>query len=268
MSEPAHQNCGCEPHEGAKPVICFEGVSFGYGRSLVVEDADFDIYKGESVCVVGPNGGGKSTLLKLMLGLLSPDQGQVHLLGGSPKRTRSRVGYVPQHIEFDPLFPVSVIEVVLMGRLRRCSIGFRSQADRARALEALELMGLADKAPAPFSSLSGGQRQAVLIARALAGDPELLLLDEPTAHVDVAAEERLMESIKSLREDLTVITVSHDLAFVSRAVPKVICVNRCVHVHPTAELTRARLNALYGFELRTVQHDHEHLDSHGGHRHD
>lgn len=268
MSDLGHTNCGCEAHEGQQPVICFDGVSFAYGRSLVVEDADFDIYKGESVCVVGPNGGGKSTLLKLMLGLLAPDKGQVKLLGGAPARTRSRVGYVPQHIEFDPLFPVSALEVVLMGRLKSGSRGFRRQADKARALEALELMGLAAQAQASFSSLSGGQRQAVLIARALAGDPELLLLDEPTAHVDVAAEERLMESIKSLREDLTVITVSHDLAFVSRSVPKVVCVNRCVHVHPTAELTRDRLNELYGFELRTVQHDHEHLDSHGGHSHD
>lgn len=263
-----HKDCECERHDGQAPVICFDGVSYGYGRSLVVEDADFDIYQGESVCVVGPNGGGKTTLLKLMLGILSPKEGQVQLFGSDPKRTRSRVGYVPQHIEFDPLFPVSVLEVVLMGCLRSGSLGFRSKADRVQAIEALNLMGMADQKQASFSSLSGGQRQAVLIARALAGRPELLLLDEPTAHVDVAAEERLMESIKSLRQDLTVVTVSHDLAFVSRAVPKVVCVNRCVHVHPTTELTRDRLNALYGFELRTVQHDHEHLDSHGGHCHD
>jgi len=262
----AHATCGCEHHSG-EPVICFEGVSFRYGRSLVVQDADFDIYKGESVCVVGPNGGGKSTLLKLMLGLLQPDVGKVHLLGDSPKRSRSRVGYVPQHIDFDPLFPVSVLDVVLMGRLTRSSLGFCSREDRARALGALEQMGLADRAQGSFAALSGGQRQAVLIARALAAEVDVLLLDEPTAHVDVAAEERLLKSLKSLRKDLTLVTVSHDLAFVSRSVPKVVCVNRCVHVHPTAELTDERLRQLYGFEMRMVQHDHEHLDSHGGHHH-
>jgi zinc transport system ATP-binding protein len=248
-------------------VICFEGVSFHYGRSLAVEDADFDIYKGESVCVVGPNGGGKSTLLKLMLGLLKPDTGTIKLLGESPKRSRSRVGYVPQHVDFDPLFPVSVLDVVLMGRLQCRTFGFCSREDRVRALEALEQMGLAERAQDSFAALSGGQRQAVLIARALAAEVDVLLLDEPTAHVDVAAEERLVKSLKALQADLTLVTVSHDLAFVSRSVPKVICVNRCVHVHPTAELTDERLRSLYGFEVRMVQHDHEHLDSHGGHHH-
>jgi zinc transport system ATP-binding protein len=262
----AHTSCGCESHSG-EPVICFEGVSFSYGRSLVVEDADFDIYKGESVCVVGPNGGGKSTLLKLMLGLLQPDQGRVHLLGDTPKRSRSRVGYVPQHIDFDPLFPVTVLDVVLMGRLERSTFGFANRRDTSRALEALEQMGLADRTQDSFAALSGGQRQAVLIARALAAEVDVLLLDEPTAHVDVAAEERLLKSLKALKEDLTLVTVSHDLAFVSRSVPKVVCVNRCVHVHPTTELTDDRLRQLYGFEVRMVQHDHEHLDSHGGHDH-
>tara|TARA_B110000093_G_scaffold86941_1_gene94101 strand:+ start:7847 stop:8653 length:807 start_codon:yes stop_codon:yes gene_type:complete len=262
----AHTSCGGESNPG-EPAICFEGVSFSYGGSLVVEDADFDIYKGESVCVVGPNGGGKSTLLKLMLGLLQPDQGRVHLLGDTPKRARARVGYVPQHIDFDPLFPVTVLDVVLMGRLERSTFGFANRRDTSRALEALEQMGMADRAQGSFAALSGGQRQAVLIARALAAEVDVLLLDEPTAHVDVAAEERLLKSLKALKEDLTLVTVSHDLAFVSRSVPKVVCVNRCVHVHPTTELTGDRLRQLYGFEVRMVQHDHEHLDSHGEHHH-
>jgi len=266
MSESAHSDCGCQTHEG-EPVVCFEGVSFSYGNNLVVEDADFDIFKGESVCVVGPNGGGKSTLLKLMLGLLRPDRGQVRLFGQSTKRGRARVGYVPQQIEFDPLFPVSALDVALLGRLRQGSFGFGPKAGRAAAQQALEKMGLAGKSREPFASLSGGQRQAVLIARALVAKAELLLLDEPTAHVDVAAEERLMAGLKALGSELTIITVSHDLAFVSRAVPKVVCVNRRVHVHPTAKLTEERIRELYGHEVRMVQHGHEHLDSRGGHRH-
>ncbi|MFP4165765.1 MAG: metal ABC transporter ATP-binding protein [Opitutales bacterium] len=247
--------------------VCFEGVSFRYDASRVLEDADFDIFPGESVCVIGPNGGGKSTLLKLMLGLLLPETGSVRLLGGPPKETRQRVGYVPQQINVDPLFPVSVMDVVLMGALRGMAPGFRSRKERERAGESLELVGLENKAQARFASLSGGQKQAALIARALVGDPEVLLLDEPTAHVDAAAEERLTNTLRSLRGGLTMVTVSHDLAFVSRSVPKVICVNRSVRLHPTAELTREHLESLYGGGLRAVMHDREHLDSHGGHRH-
>jgi zinc transport system ATP-binding protein len=266
MSHSGHIDCECPAHS-EKPVVCFAGVSFRYGQNWVIEDADFDIYKGESVCVIGPNGGGKSTLLKLILGLLNPGRGQVRLFGEAAKRARARVGYVPQQIEFDPLFPVSVLDVALMGRLKKSSLGFTTKMDRSSAMDALDRMGLADKAKLPFASLSGGQRQAVFIARALVSQAELLLLDEPTAHVDVAAEERLMNSLQALGPDLTLITVSHDLAFVSRSVPKVVCVNRCVHVHPTARLTEARIRELYGHEVRMVQHDHEHLDSHGGHHH-
>ncbi len=250
-----------------EPVICFEQVSFRYGSTLIIEDADFDIYAGESVCVIGPNGGGKSTLLKLILGIIQPDRGYIRLLGDAPLNSRSQIGYVPQQINFDPLFPVSALDVVLMGCLKRGSFGFKSKKDTQRAMGALEQMGMLDRANSSFASLSGGQRQAVLIARALAGEAKVLLLDEPTAHVDVAAEERLIKCLKDLRDELTLITVSHDLTFVSREVPKVVCVNRCVHVHPTAELSDARIRELYGYELRMVQHDHEHLDSHSGHRH-
>lgn len=262
----AHSHCNCRKHSG-EPVVCFKGVSFGYGRARVIEDADFDIYRGESVCVVGPNGGGKSTLLKLMLGLLRPDQGSVCLLGDSPKVTRAQVGYVPQQIQFDPLFPVSVLDVVLMGRLHKGILGWRKREDVSRAREALKQMGLDGKEKAAFASLSGGQRQAVLIARALVAEPEVLLLDEPTAHVDVAAEARILERLDGLEQNLTVVTVSHDLGFVSSSVPKVICVNRCVHVHPTVELTAARIRELFGQDARLIQHDHEHLDSHAGHHH-
>lgn len=252
-----------------RPVVCFEEVRFGYGAEPVVADADFDIFRGESVCVIGPNGGGKSTLLKLLLGLLRPDTGRVRLFGKRPEQTRFRVGYVPQQIYFDPLFPVTAYDVVLMGRLRRGSVGFRSRADSEAAMRSLRQMGLEAAAGAPFSSLSGGQRQAALIGRALASDPELLVLDEPTAHVDAVAETALGEQLDALRreEGRTVITVSHDFSFVSRAVGKVLCVNRGVHLHPTTMLTEDRLRELYGADLGLVRHDREHEDSHGGHRH-
>lgn len=253
--------------DAAQPIICIQGVHFAYGSQPVLEDADFDIHAGELVCMVGPNGGGKSTLLKLMLGLLNPDKGEVLLFGESPLRARRRVGYVPQQVAFDPLFPISVLEVCLMGSMQGRSLGWAGKAERAGALAILESMELAELANTPFANLSGGQRQAVLVARAMLAKPDLLLLDEPTAHVDVASASRLMEGIRALGEGMTVLMVSHDLSFVARTVPKVVCVNRCVHVHPTAELNSEVLTRLYGHELRMVQHDHEHLDSHGGHCH-
>jgi zinc transport system ATP-binding protein len=255
------------PAAARTPAVCFQGVDFSYDGALVLEDADFDIFRGESVCVVGPNGGGKTTLLKLILGLLEPDAGSVAVLGSPPKAARGRIGYVPQRIEFDPFFPVTVLDVVLTGLLAGSSLGFAPRADRERAAEKLAGLGLGGLERAAFASLSGGQRQAVLIARALVSEPELLLLDEPTAHVDVAAEERLHQLLRELAEGITLVTVSHDLAFVSRSVPKVVCVNREVHVHPTVELTGERLRRLYGYEVGMVQHGHEHLDSHGRHRH-
>jgi zinc transport system ATP-binding protein len=261
-----HRDFGSQ-HNPEQPVICFKNVSFCYGVNRTLIDADFDIYKGESVCVVGPNGGGKSTLLKLMLGLLKPNTGSIHLFGDTPKRTRSRVGYVPQSIEFDRLFPVTSLDVVLMGQLHRNSFGFRSPEGKKRARKALETMGGKKLENVPFANLSGGQRQAVLIARALAGDPDLLLFDEPTAHVDIAAEKRLRKVIEGLNQKLTVITVSHDLNLVSKAVTKVICVNRSVHAHPTVELTETDLRKLYGTNVRMIQHNYEHSDSHGGHKH-
>ncbi|CAI8319599.1 MAG: High-affinity zinc uptake system ATP-binding protein ZnuC [Opitutia bacterium UBA7350] len=251
----------------AQPVVCLKGVHFAYDSQTVLEDADFDIHAGESVCMVGPNGGGKSTLIKLMLGLIKPDQGEVLLFGDSPLRSRNRVGYVPQQVAFDPLFPISALEVCLMGSMRGSSLGWAGKTERTKASAMLESMELGNLAEAPFSSLSGGQRQAVLVARALLAQPDLLLLDEPTAHVDVASAARLMDRIHALGEDMTVLMVSHDLSFVARTVPKVVCVNRCVHVHPTRALSSDVLNKLYGHELRMVQHDHEHLDSHGGHCH-
>ena len=170
--------------DAAQPVICMEGVHFSYGTQAVLEDADFDIFAGESICVVGPNGGGKSTLLKLILGLLKPDAGRVQLFGEQPARVRNRVGYVPQQISFDSLFPISALEVCLMGSLNRRSFGSTSRAERAAAVALFESMELSHLLEAPFPSLSGGQRQRVAIARALVTTPSILLADEPTGNLD------------------------------------------------------------------------------------
>jgi len=239
--------------------VSIDGVDFSYDGLPVLEGVDVTVGQGDLVGVVGPNGGGKTTLLKLILGLLQPSRGRVLLFGERPERSRWRVGYVPQSHRFDPQFPVTVLDVVLMGRLGNASpLGPYRRRDRAAALHALETVGLARLFTRSFSSLSGGQKQRVLIGRALAGDPELLLLDEPTANVDAAAEKSIHEMLKALNARMTVVMVTHDLGFVSGLMSSVLCVNRRVVRHPTLgidQVTPELLAGLYGADARAVQHD-------------
>jgi len=252
---------------GVAPVV-LEDVSFSYGQTLVLEGVGLSIGQGDFACVVGPNGGGKTTLLKLILGLLKPSGGSVRVLGADPVRARARVGYVPQHWTFDLQFPMQVIDVVLMGRMGGGRwYGQHRAADRKAACDALAEMGLAALAERSFGALSGGQRQRVLIARALASAPELLLLDEPTANVDVKAGSDLLQLLKHLNARMTVVMVTHDLGFVSSLVNRVVCVNRTVAVHPMSELTGDVIAAMYGSDVAMIRHDHRCCThDHGGPR--
>ncbi len=236
-------------------VLIFEDVFFAYNSANVLENVSFYIESGEMNTVVGPNGGGKTTLLKLILGLLTPQRGKILLFDGSPEDNRHRVGYVPQHIHFDPQFPVSTADVVLMGRLGFAKGIKFSRADRQAGMRALERVGLVDLRHKLFSELSGGQRQRTLIARALATEPEMLLLDEPTANLDAQTENKLLDTISSLGEGLTLMMVSHDVGFVSDRVQKVICVNRRVIVHPTSHVSGDALKHIYGEDVRIIRHD-------------
>ncbi len=243
-------------HAATAPAVELSGVTFAYDGVPVLEEADLQVSPGEFACVVGPNGGGKTTLMKLILGTLHPQRGTVRVLGQSPRSVRQRIGYMPQGSQHDPKFPVTVMDVVLMGRLGPRLMGPYSRADRHAARDALSQVDLLDLRSRPLADLSGGQRQRVLIARALCGDPELLLLDEPMAGVDTPAEERLLRLLQDLNRRLTILMVSHDLGFVSKIVERVICVNRRIRVHPTQELTGDHIRELYGTELRMVHHDH------------
>ena len=239
-------------------VIDVCGVSFAYGAVSVLEDVSFQVAANELLCIVGPNGGGKTTLVKLILGLLRPNRGRVRVLGQSPEDARVRVGYMPQHVGHDPQFPVTAMDIVLMGRLGRGglwkTLGWYNRGDRRAAFDALDMVDMAAAARQTYSTLSGGQRQRVLIARALCGSPELLLLDEPTANVDALGESRLLDILKRLRRQMTVITVSHDLGLVSNLVERVICVNRRVVIHPTSDITGQIFEDLYGTQRRMVEH--------------
>jgi len=248
-------NLNIEHSMSESPIVSFEQVDFSYNSAPILSDVNLSIQAGELVYIVGPNGGGKTTLLKLMLGLLRPKNGIIKVFDLPPEKASSRIGYIPQFILFDPQFPITVLEVALMGRLKNSRIGTYSSADKKCALEALEKLQIADLARRPFAQLSGGQRQRTLIARALVSSPELLLLDEPTANVDAHTEDRLMNLIDELNQKYTVILVSHDVNFVSSKVKRVVCVNKTVQVHPTSEISGEAIRQLYTKNMLLVRHD-------------
>lgn len=239
-------------------IVKFNNVCFAYeDGNNVLENINLEVEKGEFACIVGPNGGGKTTILKLMLGLLKPTSGSIEVLGGPPVSRRSHIGYVPQFSKFDASFPVSVLDVVLMGCLQRSLFWGRyprGQIDKAH--QALKDVGLPDLALKGFAELSGGQKQRALIARALMSDPELLLLDEPTASVDVHGTEQFYRLFSEMNEKFTIMMVSHDIGFVSTRVKSVICVRKTLQIHPVSELTGESLRSMYGIDVHMIRHDH------------
>ncbi|MFO8082096.1 MAG: ABC transporter ATP-binding protein [Armatimonadota bacterium] len=240
-------------------VVVMTDVDFSYNTELVLEDVNIDVPPCDLCAIVGPNGGGKTTLLKLMLGLLKPDAGEVRVFGERPANVRTRIGYVPQDFSYDRRLPITALDVVLMGRLGVDSAaGPWTRGSRERAEEALETAGAEHLAQRRFVDASAGQQQRVLIARALATDPDMLMLDEPTASLDVAAEREIYELLRKLNERMTIVLVTHDLGFVSDVVKSVLCVNRRVKRHPTSEMTDITgelLAEMYGSDLRVVRHD-------------
>ena len=248
-----------------KPVIRVRDLSFHYGELPVLEHIDLEVDEGEFIGIVGPNAGGKSTLLKLLLGLLRPASGDIELLGGSPADTRHQVGYVAQHPGFSRDFPISVREVVELGLLgRRGGRGVlatllpqRSGPDsRARVDKAMEEVEIVELAERRIGALSGGQLQRVMLARALVAGPRILLLDEPTANVDQRAEGEIFDLLRRLNERMTILVVSHDIAFVSSYVNRVACINRTLICHPTAEVDAELIHRLYGEHVSMVAHRH------------
>ncbi len=207
-----------------RPVVLeFDSVSFSYGDIRVFDHISFHVHRGEFVALVGPNGAGKTTALKLMLALLRPSSGEVRLFGAAGREGRGKIGYVPQHADFDDAFPITVREVVRMGRLKPLSRK-TGERDREAAREAMEKTGVLDLADRPYAALSGGQRRRVLVARALASEPELLILDEPTANMDAESESRLFDTLGSLKGHTTVLIVTHDSFFVSSLIDVVLCI--------------------------------------------
>ena len=238
------------PDLPARPVLEMRHAALAYDRVPVVEEVNGSVDRGQAVALIGPNGAGKSTLIKAVLGLVPVVRGSITVLGRAPRAARREVAYVPQADTLDAEFPVSALQVVLMGRYPRVGWVRRpGRADRAAARDALDAVGLAGQAGARFGTLSGGQRQRVLLARAIAQQPRLLLLDEPTNGVDAVSQQLLLLALQRLRADgAAVVVATHDLGLAHLACDDVCLLNHHqVGFGPVDEtLTPELLRAAYG----------------------
>jgi len=241
------------------PSVELEAVHFSYRGTPVLEDVSLVVGDRDYVAILGPNGGGKTTLLRLILGLLPPERGRVRVFGRPPAAARGQIGYVPQSVRFDLDFPIRVADVVLMGRLGGRGLLSRFGA-RARniAQAALAKVEMAVHGERPIGSLSGGQLQRVLIARALATEPRLLLLDEPTASLDEQTGDSVFALLGEIAREVAVVVVSHDIGAIARHVHTVACLNRHLFTHRSEELTPEILQATYGCPVELLAHGHPH----------
>ena len=238
-----------------KELVKLENVWVHYDSVPVLEAINLSIESNDFLGIIGPNGGGKTTLLKVILGLIKPSRGRVTVLGMSPERGRKHIGYISQVNLFDHDFPISVLEVVLMGRYNKSGLFQRySEEDRKTAIAALktvEMLGYKDR---QVGKLSGGEQQRVFIARALATSPELLLLDEPTASIDPTMQAEFYELLDKLKETMAIVLVSHDISAVSIYVNEIACLNRQLFYHGSKEVTAEELEKTYHCPIQLIAH--------------
>ena len=227
-------------------------LSASYGIDLVLQDVNFYVTENDFIGVIGPNGGGKTTLLKIILGLIKPVKGDIEFNKELIKR--NTIGYLPQISTGDTSYPVTVTDIVLSGlMIRKGIISAMTQADKNKAKSIIDELGLADMAKSSLSELSGGQMQRVLLGRAIIGDPKLLLLDEPGNFVDSTFENDFYEKLKELNKRMAILMVSHDVGTISAHIKSFACVNRKLHYHPSNEITNEDLLA-YECPIQLITH--------------
>jgi zinc transport system ATP-binding protein len=251
--------------QNQSPLIDLEAVWAGYEADTVLEDVSFRLFNNDYVGLIGPNGGGKTTLIKVILGLVKPSQGRVTVMGEIPEVGRRAIGYVPQIQLEDRSFPISVWDVVSMGRLTPRILNLRMSAADKQAIEiALQQTGMADFAKRSMNELSGGQRQRVYISRALVTNPKILLLDEPTASVDPQATTQIYDLLSQLNQHISILLISHDMTAISTYVKTIGCINRRLLYHHEKVLTEEMIQAGYECPVELIAHGvpHIHLSDH------
>ena len=251
----------------SESVIRLENVSYSYGDKQVLKDINFSIERGMFMGFVGPNGGGKTTLIKIILGLIKPDKGSIYLLDKPIETFKdwNRIGFVSQKANtFNKGFPATVFEVVAMGLTAKIGyLRFMRKKHKEKVLDAIEQVGLSDYAYHNIGNLSGGQQQRVFIARALVSEPKLLILDEPTVGIDYKNVERFYDLLHELnvKKNLTLLLVTHDTGAMTEHATNVACLNQTLHFHGKSEeytaLSAEYLSEIYGYPVQVIVHDHD-----------
>lgn len=234
-------------------VVEISSVSKKFGRLSVLHDINLSINEKDLMAIIGPNGGGKSTLLKIIMGILTPDTGEVRVFGREPKKSRGLIGYLPQHVAFDPDFPINVFDTVLSGRYHGLFKGY-SKRDQQAVEKALKDVGIYKLRDRQISEISGGQMQRVFIARSIVREPKLLLMDEPMASIDPEMQNSFYELLSRLKDKMTIILISHDVGAVSAHVDKIACLNRKLFYHGPVEGSAKGLEEVYKCPLELISH--------------
>ncbi|MGB4654667.1 MAG: metal ABC transporter ATP-binding protein [Bacteroidales bacterium] len=230
-------------------LLSLQNVSVGYNQKVVLKDVNLDVYEHDFIGIIGPNGGGKTTLVKAILGLVPLISGTIEY-----NLKSKNIGYLPQHFNFDKQFPIRVIDVVLSGLFDSSSIIIKfSKQQKKQAKEILEKMGILDLSNSLISEISGGQMQRVLLSRAMISNPEILILDEPTSYIDSNFEKELHETLKHLNETMTILMVSHDMGTISYYVKSIACVNKTLHYHKSNVITQEQLQQ-YNCPIQLITH--------------
>jgi zinc transport system ATP-binding protein len=230
-----------------------ENVSLTFNKQPVLQNINLLIAENDFLAIIGPNGGGKSTLLKIILGLIKVDQGRIIIFGNKPGNPANPIGYLPQHVSFDPDFPINVFETVLSGRYHGLMKNY-SDDDREMVIKALEEVGMEKMQERQISRLSGGQIQRVFIARAIVRGPKLLLLDEPMASIDPEMQNSFYNLLSKLRERMAIVLVSHDVGAVSSHVDNIACLNQRLYYHGPVEDSAEGLEEVYKCPIDLISH--------------
>ncbi|MGB4610470.1 MAG: ABC transporter ATP-binding protein [Saccharofermentanales bacterium] len=236
--------------------VIIENLTVNYKETLALAGVSLNVEAGDYLGIIGPNGGGKTTLLKAIAGLVSYSTGKINVYGKKPGKIGRLISYVPQITQLDKRFPINVKDVVLTGMLNSKFIPFHkySESNKKKADELLNTVGIYNLKNRMISELSGGEFQKLLIARALAVKPKLLLLDEPTANVDANSREQIFSLLNTLNKTMTIILVTHDLSAVSSHIKKLACLNGKLVYHGATELSKEVVNALYGCPVDLIAH--------------
>ncbi len=248
-----------------QPILEISDLNFSYASIPTLTDINFTLFENDFAAVIGPNGGGKSTLIKLMMGLLKPQSGTVKLFGKSPEIGRKQVGYLAQFSLIDLEFPIKVLDIVQMNRLSGNPFKQFTTSDRNDAIKALEMVGIGHLSARTLSQLSGGEKQRVFLARVLMNNPKLLILDEPTSGVDFHAEKSFYDLLQELNKKMAILMISHDISAVSTMVKKIACLNKKLIFHNGAELRKEDLEEIYACPVDLIAHGVPHRVLH---RHD